>query len=181
MIGHSRLCLFVLIRGFSLPGFLAVLAPASAHPAHLSLAEADYNRDTQRLEIAVAIFADDLLLALRKQAPASVSYTKTPSAELDRVIQAYLGANFHVMAKDGTVQSLHWVGREFDQDDGEQRLWLYFESPLPGGPEGARIHHGLLHDTIPQQRNTVAVRDGPLRTTLVFDPGDSAKTIRFPD
>ncbi|MDP2138983.1 MAG: hypothetical protein Q8J74_14120 [Candidatus Didemnitutus sp.] len=179
MIGLARLRPLALVRRFLALGFGAVLTTASAHPTHVSLAEADYNRDTQRLEIAVTVFADDLLLALRRPTAAPASFTTTPAAELDALIRAYLGANFHVRANDGSAQTLHWVGRELDQDDGEQRLWLYFESPLPGGPDGVRLHHGLLHDTIPQQRNTVAVRDGARRTTLVFTRGDSAKMVRF--
>lgn len=159
---------------------LACVGPALlAHPVHTSLAEATYNRDSQRLEVALRVFADDLLVALGREASRPVSYEKTPASELNALTHRYVAGKFHVRTRSGELQPLHWLGREFDQDDGEQRLWLYFEVLLPDGPEGARMQHALFHEFIRGQRNTIALRDGSRRATLVFLRDTGEKTVKF--
>ncbi len=153
----------------------------AAHPVHTSHAEADYRAETQRLEVALNVFADDLLLALLRHTGRDLSYEQTPAAELDAALRDYVAAHFRVIARDGQPQILQWVGREFDRGDGERSLWLYCEFSLPGGPDGAQLHHALLQQIFKGQHNTVTLRDGPRRVTLTFAPNSEAKRISFPE
>ncbi len=164
-------------------GFFALAAAcllplhASAHPLHLSHAEADFNRDTGKLEVAVKVFADDFETQLTARAGHRVSLEKTPAAELDALCLAELAATFTVKSCDGAPQPLHWVGRELK--DAENHLWLYFEAPLPGGAAGARIFHGVLGDLFRDQLNSVLVRDAGRAVTLVYFPDRGEKTVVF--
>ena len=165
-------------------GFLllaaACLLPhiAAAHPLHVSHAEADFNRATGKLEVALKVFADDFEAKLTARAGHRISFEKTPKAELDALCLADLAETFTVKSHDGTPQSLAFVGREIK--DAENHLWLYFEVPLPGGAEGARIVHAVLGDTFRDQLNSVLVRDGKRAVTLVFFPDRGEKTVAFP-
>ena len=166
----------------ALLGALAV--PALAHPFHASSAQADFNRDTQRLEIAIRIFAEDLLDAVNVRREQRLSYEKSPAAELDTALHGYVSARFAVAGGDGVAVPLRWVGREFDRStehkhDVEQSLWLYVEAALPGGIEGARLHHALLQEHVRDQTNTVRVRDGAREVVLAFPPRSGPKTVRF--
>ena len=154
-----------------------VATTARAHPIHRSIAEADYNRATGTLEVALRVFADDFQDALSAHAKKKISLEKTPAGELEEVIRGYLSAYFTVKNRDGVTASQRWVGRKLK--DAENELWLYFEVPLPDGLEGVKIHHAMLSEHFRDQLNSVLVRDGPRKVTLVFLPNHREKTVRF--
>jgi hypothetical protein len=160
----------------------ALLAPraAHAHPIHLAHANVTLQRDTARLEIELRVIADDLLAALNTGRAQPLSYEKSPAAELDAALRAYVLANFSLTARDATAPIvLSWIGREADTEGPHQRLWLYFEAPFPDELDGARLRHALLFATIDRQENTARIRDGSRDLTLRFIPGEDAKVIRF--
>ncbi len=161
----------------SLIAYCWLAQPATAHPLHISHAEADYNRDTGRLEVALKVFADDFESKLTVRTGHRVSLEKTPAAELDALCLAELTATFTVKSRDGAPQPIHWIGRELK--DAENHLWLYFEVPLAGGAEGARIFHGVLGDLFRDQLNSVLVRDAGRAVTLVYFPDRVEKIVVF--
>ncbi|MBM3853096.1 MAG: hypothetical protein FJ399_08055 [Verrucomicrobia bacterium] len=149
-----------------------------AHPIHTSIAEADYNRTSQKLEVALRVYVDDFEAALSARAKRLVTLEQTPPPEFNSLTRAYLAETFTVRTPDGRVIAHEWVGREVKAEVNE--LWLFFEIPLPGGPEGIRLRHGALGEVFPTQINSVRVRDADGRkTTLVFLPKQSEKTVRF--
>ncbi len=165
-------------------GFLLLAATcllprlASAHPLHVSHAEADFNRDTGKLEVALKVFADDFEGKLTEQAGRRISLEKTPQTELAALCAGYLAKTFTVKSRDGTAQPLAFIGHKLKE--AENHLWLYFEMPLPGGADGARILHAVLGDGFRDQLNSVRVRDGAHEVTLVFFPDRGEKLVAFP-
>ncbi len=155
-----------------------LLSAAHAHPIHTSLAEADYNRSTQKLEIALRVFADDFEAALAKRAGRPVALAKTPAAEFDALARAYLAENFTVRSAAGQPAAPRWVGKQLE--DAANELWLFVEYPFPGDVDGALIRHGFLRELFPNQLNSVLVRAGPRAVTLVFFPDPREKSVRFP-
>ncbi len=166
---------------YNLPLFawsvLALPASALAHPIHRSVAEADYNRTTHMLEVALRVFADDFEAALSARAKKKISLEKTPAEELETLARAYLTEKFTVRTADGHLATLRWVGRELK--DAENELWFTFEVPLLGGVAGTRVRHAVLADHFRDQLNSVLVRDGPRSVSLVFLPNHGEKTVRF--
>ncbi len=170
----------LLAYGLQLVAYGALAQPASAlaHPIHRSIAEADYRAANQTLEVALRVFADDFEAVLSTRAKKKISLEKTHPAELDTLARSYLAEKFTVKRPDGSSLSFRWVGREMK--DAENELWFYFEVPLPGGVAGAWIHHAVLTDHFGDQLNSVLVRDGPRKTTLVFLPNHTEKAVHFP-
>lgn len=156
---------------------LAATGDVSAHPIHTSVAEADYNAATRTLEVALRIFADDFEAALSTQEKRKVSLARTPADEFETLTRAYLAQHFTVKSPAGTAVPLRWVGRELKESVNE--LWLFFEALLPDGVEGAAIHHAMLREEFSNQINSVHVRDGSRRTTLVFLPSHREKRVKF--
>jgi hypothetical protein len=156
---------------------LALGAKAAAHPIHTSIAEADYNPTARNLEVALRVFADDFEAALTARERRTISLERTPAAEFDALTRAYLAEYFTVKTMDGSRVTLHWIGREIKE--GANELWLYFAAPLPQGVDGTTIHHAMLRDQFSNQINSVHVRDGSRRTTLVFLPSHREKRVRF--
>ncbi len=157
---------------------LALSLSARAHPIHRSIAEADYKAATATLEISLRVFADDFEAVLSTRAKKKISLETTPAAELDAIARAYLTEKFTVKSAGGAGPAFRWIGREFK--DAENELWFYFEVSLPGGVAGTRIHHAVLADHFRDQLNSVLVRDGTRKTTMVFLPNHTEKTVRFP-
>lgn len=143
---------------------IAVPARGEAHPFHITLAEVEYNERSGHLEIALRIYhPSDLETVLTRRAGRRVDLEKTEN--IDALIVDYLNEAF-VVAPDDSEKSaaLRWVGKEVSL----KTVWLYFEIPLPEGPEHARITNRLLFEVEPDQVNTVNLRHGPKRTTLRF-------------
>ena len=157
---------------------LALATSASAHPIHRSIAEADYNQKTHTLEVALRVYADDFEAALSGRTKRKISLEKTPAAELDALAHAYVEETFTIKTRDDAPAALHWIGRKLK--DAENELWFYFEVRLPGGVEDAKIRHAVLADQFRDQLNSVLVRDGARKITLVFLPTHTEKSVRFP-
>lgn len=173
--GWARLRRFV--TGVFVVALLGLGTAVSAHPIHTSLAEADYNATTRTLEVALRVFADDFEAALSTQEKRKISLARTAPDEFEALTRAYLAQRFTIKSSNGKAVSLRWVGRELKEAANE--LWLFFEVPLPDGVEGAVIHHALLREEFSNQINSVQVRDGERRTTLVFLPSHREKRVKF--
>ena len=156
----------------------ALAATAAAHPIHSSVAEADFNRATGKLEVSLRVFADDFETALGDLAGKKISLEKSPPSELDALVRAYLVGHFIVKAPSGALASLRLIGRELK--DAADELWLHFELDLPGGVAGIRVDDTVLRERFSDQLNSVRVRDGDRQLTLVFLPGRGEQTVRFP-
>lgn len=166
-----------LFAALLLPTLLA--SPAlHAHPVHTSLAEVDYNRATQKLEIALRVFADDFEEALSLRAKKKITLANTPAAEFTTLAQAYLAETFLVRRADGTLAPHTWLGR--DHKDAANELWLFFEIALPpSGLDGLRLRHAVLSTQFSDQLNSVLLRDGARSATLAFLPDSSEKPVRL--
>jgi len=163
---------------FSCAVFFAT--PALAHPIHTSYAEADYRPESQKLEIALRLFTDDAEAALSGRAGRKISFDSTPAAELDALVFTYVRTLFTVKTRDGAVQALTWVGREFKDHEGH--LWIYLQCPLPGGAAGARIRDRVLRDTFADQLNSVRMRDHsakPVRQVTLLFTSDAEQSVAF--
>ncbi len=159
-----------------LVGLLLAAGTAWAHPIHTSLAEADYNPKTQKLEIALRVFADDFERTLSGRAERKLTLEHTPSAEFNALAFAYVKEHFTLKLRRSAVP-LTWLGRELK--DASNELWLYLEASLPDGVEGVRFRHALLAEAFSDQLNSIRVRDGSRQVTLTFPLGQGERTVKF--
>ena len=141
---------------------LLLSGSALAHPRHASIAEAEWNAKTGRLEIALQVNPVDLEQALRRIADRPVDLDR--SAGIDRLMQKYLRRSFIAKEADGKPAKLVWVGHEVDL----KNAWLYFEVPLKKGPENVTFGVAFFLELLPDQTNTINFRVGKLRKSLTF-------------
>lgn len=152
--------------------FLGLATLARAHPLKLSVTEANFNRETGRLELAIRFFSDDLEETLSKDAGKRVPVDK-PDA-LAAAALAYLKKHLHIVSADGAAQTIEWVGAETDKT----HIWFYCEAPLPGGVVGARFNVTFMHELYPDQLNSLQLRDGTFKQNLIFVRGTGETTVR---
>lgn len=151
-----------------------VLAPgwALAHPNHASLAVAELNPDTGRLEVALKVDPDDLERAIRKATDSTIR-PEDPAAEAH--VEAYVRKRFVVRppaGKSDRPRRMKWVGMEIKVDE----AWLYFEIPIRG-IWGLRIRNAIFFDLEDGQVNTLNLRDGDTRLTFVTNADRPVATV----
>jgi hypothetical protein len=150
-----------------------------AHSIHQSTAEAEYNPTTKKLEVSLTVFIDDLELALMRQSERLMSIDKTPAAEFDAQIQAYLAKTFVVTDAAGKVAKIEWVGRELAQA-GDPAVMLHFEIPIVGELATSTLRHAVLCDLFKDQLNLLLVSAGTRKEQLKFTANDPMKPLVMP-
>ncbi len=161
---------------------LCVATCAHAHSLHQSTAEAEYNPKTQKLEVSLSVFINDLELALIRQSERLMSIDKTPAAELDAQIQAYLSKTFVVTDAAGKAAKIEWVGRQVDEEtkkSGDPTVTLFFEVPLPGDLPEATLQHTIFHGLFKDQINLWHLRNGSREVELRFSKDQASKKLAF--
>lgn len=157
----------------------ALLAASSlhAHSVHQSTAEAEYNAKTQKLEVSLTVFVNDLELALVRQCEREMRLDKTPAADFDAQVQAYLSKTFVVTDAAGKTAKIEWVGRELDagsEKSADPTVTLFFEVEMP---TRATLRHTMFCELFKDQLNLLQLQGGSRKTELRFVPGTSATPL----
>ncbi len=161
---------------------LLVVPCLHAHSLHQSTAEAEYNPTTKKLEVSLTVFINDLETALIRQSEREMRLDKTPAAEFDSQIQAYLAKTFVVTYVSGKAAKIEWVGRELDAESarsGDPTVTLFFEIALPRGLEDAELRHAMFCELFKDQVNLMQFRGGTSqKTELRFSLNDTIKQLK---
>lgn len=124
------------------------LSGSALHEYYVSVARANYNPESERLEVGLKLFTDDLEKMVEQLTgePLKLSDPKESDAA-EEPFATYLEQRFVVM-QDGKLMELFFVGME----PGPDETWLYFEIAMPAsGTFG--IKNTVLFDVIPAQVN----------------------------
>lgn len=151
--------------------YLVVATCLHAHSIHSSTAEAEYNAKTKKLEVSLTVFVSDLEVALIRQCEREVRIDKTPAAEFDAQIQAYLAKTFVVTDAAGKVAKMEWVGREMDAvsaKSGDPAVVLFFEVEVPERMQDAKVRYAVLQDVFKDQMNLLLLREGDRKIEMRF-------------
>ena len=139
----------------------------AAHKFYTSFAQVEYNEERQAVEVALRVFGDDVENILTRRHGKSVRIGKTGAAE--KLIFAYVADAFQLRNRAGEAKKFAWVGMETKG----HVAWLYFESPMPEGLDGATLRNRILLDFSDEQVNIVHIQHGGRKADLVFKTGDS--------
>jgi hypothetical protein len=190
------------LRAILLAGvfFAAILGslPGAAHPYHVTVAEAELNAATGRLEVALRLLPEDLIRALEARdrrrgdeagGESGPERSQAQEPRHDELLADLVREAFTVTTADGRSAPLHWVGSEASV----KAVWLYFELDLGGAPaaqdgpapdgsllDGITLANRLLLDLEPTQTNTVTLRFEEERQTLTLTPRSPEREIRWP-
>ena len=124
-----------------------------AHPFHASIAEAEWNAKTKNLEVSLWVHPTDLEKALSRRSKKPIDPDKTTN--LYQLSKADLSEVFIIKDANGKQKKLDWVGKEIKV----KGAWLYFQFPLPNGPEGVRISNRIFFELLKDQENTITIQD----------------------
>ena len=126
------------------------------HKFYVSLTEIRYNRGSDRLEVSMRIFPDDLDRTLERNFGISTHLaTEMESTEADSLIQVYLDFHFAIEV-DGEPVTLKYLGKEPEAD----AIWCYLESEPIIDFDSILIRSSLLTDEFEDQVNIIQVYAG---------------------
>ncbi len=151
-----------------------------AHSVHTSTAEAEYNAKTKKLEVSLTVFVSDLELALVRQSEREMRIDKTPAAEFDAQIQAYLAKTFVVTNAAGKVAKMAWVGREMEKESeksGDPAVVLFFEVEVPEGVGGAMVRDAVFFEVFKDQMNLMLLQTGSQKVQLRFSQHKASQRV----
>lgn len=148
---------FVLLGGWSASSGFTV------HPLHTALTEVSSNPSTSEIAVRIRIFADDLAAAV----PAGTG------AAADTAMSGYARGTFALVDRSGRPVPLRWEGMERTGDT----IVLRLGATLAGGLGQAKLLSAVLWERFPDQVNIVRASYNGRMTTLLFTPGDRAKTL----
>ena len=140
-----------------------LLAATVAHPMHTSVAELRYDEARRETTVAIRVYPDDLARAVPGAGRGAA----------DSVLVRYVRARFLLVDQGGRPLRLEWRGVDREAD----ALVIRLRAAMPGGLEGARVAHLLLHDRFGDQVNVVRASYGGRAATLLFLPGEGPKRL----
>lgn len=143
---------------------------ATPHPFHISMAEVEYNAESEVLEVAFKVHAADLEQSLTLRAGQKVDIDQE---EIGAAVEAFIDEYFYFLPADMAQKidtqsqsedgdsvadfprsTCKFVGKEFETT----WVWLYFELELPDTEEPLAVVDAVFLDRIEKQINTVTFR-----------------------
>ncbi len=134
------------------------------HKFYVSLTEIRYNPQSQRLEVSMRIFPDDLDLAFEKQFGINPHLvTALEHTNADSLIQDYLKFHFAIEVNDDPV-ILTYLGKEPEAD----AIWCYLESETIKYPASILVRNSILTNEFEDQVNIIQVYFGKWNKGLLL-------------
>lgn len=134
------------------------------HEFYVSLTDIRLNSDSEKFEISMRLFPDDLDRALKRTFGTTVHMgTELEIPEADTLLQRYLDLHFSLQVDDQPVV-LHYLGKEPEANV----LWCYLESEPVSNPGSIRVRNSLLTEEFEDQVNIVQVYLGEWNRSLLL-------------
>ena len=135
---------------------------AGAHNFHMGIADISYNAASGSTEVVHTYTGHDVETLLTNLYQRRFDLGQEDS---EAALRRYVEKQFYLVAPDGKRLRLNWVGMKVNADN----VVIFQEIAHTRLAPGTRIHHQLLTDFLPSQRNTLNVQDGGKIQTLIFD------------
>ena len=150
-----------------------MLQAGPRHPFHVTIAEAEYNEKSKSLEVALKVFPNDLEEALSRYTGKRFKLEK--HADLETLLKKYLREVFVVQLPGGKQVKLKWIGHELKI----RQAWLYFEVPLPEGPENVKFANRFHFNAFADQANRLTIKWKKKINSLHFTRAQSVHVFKM--
>lgn len=142
---RSRTLIFLLL--------ITGLGSWTMHKFYVSLTEVRFNPESNRIEVSIRIFPDDLDRALlEREGIYTQLATELESEGADSLLGRYLLDHFSLEV-NGNLTELEYLGKETEAD----AIWCYLESGKVEVPTEYLVTNSILSQTFEDQVNIVQV------------------------
>ena len=140
------------------------------HKFYVSLTEVRYNTETERFEVSMRIFPDDLDRALLERSGIhSQLASELEHKSADSLLMVYLLEDFTLLV-NGEEIALNYIGKEPESD----AIWCYMESSKVVAPETITVGNAILTEYFPNQINIIQVYHGKWNKGLLLNRNENA-------
>jgi hypothetical protein len=140
------------------------------HKFYVSLSEIRYNTETERFEVSMRIFPDDLDRALLERSGIHTQLaTELEHKSADSLLMVYLLEDFTLQV-NGEEIALNYLGKEPESD----AIWCYMESSKVVAPETITVGNAILTEYFPDQVNIIQVYHGKWNKGLLLNRNENA-------
>lgn len=147
------------------------------HEFYVSLTEIRYNGQTERFELSIRIFPDDLDRALLARTGIHTQLaTELEHKQADSLLMLYILEDF-TLEVNGKKLGLEYLGKEPESD----AIWCYLESTKVATPESITVHSSILTEYFPDQVNIIQVYRGKWNKGLMLDRNQLSGTLILKD
>jgi len=154
--------------------FLLVAGAWVLHEFYVSLTEIRHNPVSERLELSLRIFPDDLDGALLERSGIQTQLaTEREHPSADSLISDYLREHLEILINQQGIK-LNYLGKEPEGN----ALWCYLESDQVPVPEEIFIDNTLLIYTLPEQVNIVQVYVGKWNKGLLLNKDKTTGALK---
>lgn len=125
----------------------------SMHKFYVSLTEVRFNSESDRIEVSIRIFPDDLDRALLEREGVHTQLaTELELPKADSLLKLYLLDHFSLKVNGEHIE-LEFLGKESEAD----AIWCYLESDQVSEPMEYMVYNSILTHTFEDQVNIVQV------------------------
>jgi hypothetical protein len=143
------------------------------HEFYVSLSEVRYNSKTERFEVSIRIFPDDLDRALLARSGITTQVaTELEHKSADSLLMVYLLEDFSIEV-NGALLELSYLGKEPESD----AIWCYLESSRVAAPETITVRNLILTEYFMDQVNIIQVYHGLWNKGLLLDRNQESGTL----
>ncbi len=154
-----------IIRNLSLLTLMVLLGGWIMHEFYVSLTEIRYNPETERIEVSMRIFPDDLDRALLQKTGIHTQLaTELEPPGADSLLMEYLLERFYMIV-NGERTVFHYLGKEQEAN----AIWCYLESDPVNQPVTLYIYQELLTEIFMDQVNIIQVYQGKWNRGLLLN------------
>lgn len=145
--------------------------PAWAHRFHVGIAEISYNARTGSTEVVHTYMSHDVeaLLSNLYQRQFDLG-----DPDNQAVFRQYLEQQFWLTNGAGKRLPLEWVGMTADTEN----ITVFQEAPATPLAQATAIHNAVMSDFLPDQVNTVNIKEGEQARTLTFTRDRADQPLR---
>ncbi len=154
--------------------FFLVQFSGYAHDYHASITDVTFNPGTQRLEVAVKVFTDDLENALSVRSKSKIAYSN--SEKVQQHLQAYVEASLSFEVEKGKPLKQRFLGAEEVTD----AVWIYVEVPVnTKGLSQLYVRNAVLTELFNDQMNVVNVTYRGKVNSVLLQKHEVTKKMTF--
>lgn len=135
------------------------------HKFYVSLSEIRYNAETERFEVSMRIFPDDLDRALLERSGIHTQLaTELEHKRADSLLMVYILEDFSIQV-DGKKIELDYLGKEPESD----AIWCYLESSKVVALGTITVRNEILTEYLLDQINIIQVYHGKWNKGLMLN------------
>ena len=146
-------------------------ASLQAHRFHAGIVDVGYNEKTGSTEIVHTYMAHDVEALLSELYQRQFDLSRP---EDEAILRKYVEKQFFIQAADKSRLPIHWVGLTVDVDN----VVIYQEIEHTPLARAAVVHNEVLTDFIPDQVNTLNLKQAGAIRSFMFDRKTTELSVR---